>query len=80
MAVLNVTFEEMSVDYPQAIDYHLSDSDIRRIATELLRSGDIPGLLLAELSDNAFNYFVVDRFDTAQGGQRIYLRPKVPFG
>jgi hypothetical protein len=29
------------------------------------------------LPDGAFDNFVVDRFDA---GDRIYLRPKVPFG
>lgn len=27
-----------------------------------------------------FDDFVVDRFDTPEGGKRLFLRPKVPFG
>lgn len=80
MATLNITYDGLSVDYPKSVDYQLDDSDIRRIAVELVRCGDLPGLQIANLSDSAFRHFVVDRFDTAQGGQRIYLRPKVPFG
>ena len=80
MAVLNITYNGMSVDYPRNIDFQLSDHDIRRIAIELVRSGELPGLVIAELGMNAFDYFMVDRFDTSEGGQRIFLRPKVPFG
>lgn len=80
MATLNITYDGLSVDYPKSIDHHLNDTDIRRIAVELVRCGDMPGLQIANLSENAFVHFVVDRFHTTQGGQRIYLRPKVPFG
>ena len=38
------------------------------------------GLHIASLPDNAFDYYVVDRFDGRRGALRIYLRPKVPFG
>ncbi len=80
MAVLNITYNGMSVDYPFDVDYRMSDNDVRRIALELIRSGDVPGLDISNLADNAFNYFVVDRFNTPEGGERIFLRPKVPFG
>ena len=80
MAILNITYNGMSADYPLALDYHASDKDIRRIAVEVVRSGGVPGLRVAHLPDRAFDHYVVDRFTTPQGGQRIYLRPKVPFG
>jgi hypothetical protein len=35
----------------------------------------VPGLQIANLSEDAFALYVVDRFN-----ERIYLRPKVPFG
>ena len=34
----------------------------------------------AQLPDHAFDNFVIDRLDGPDGAQRIYLRPKVPFG
>jgi hypothetical protein len=80
MAVLNITYNGLSADYPLDLDYHLTDADVRRIAVEVVRSGGIRGLLVANLDERAFDNYVVDRFDAPQGGQRIYLRPKVPFG
>ena len=32
------------------------------------------------LPPHAFDHFVFDRLSDADGAQRIYLRPKVPFG
>ena len=80
MAVLNITYNGMSADCPLELETRITDADVRRIAVELVRSGGVPGLQLANLADDAFDRFVVDRFDAPQGGQRIYLRPKVPFG
>ena len=80
MAMLNITYQGMSVDYPLDVDSRLSDRDVRRIAVELVRSGGLRGLQIANLPDDAFDYYVVDRFNAPGAGQRIYLRPKVPFG
>ena len=80
MAVLNITYNGLSADYPLDVDYQLTDRDVRRIAVEVVRSGGVRGLQVANLMDRAFDNYVVDRFDTPQGGRRIYLRPKVPFG
>ncbi len=77
MAILNITYNGLSADYPLELDVQVTDQDLRRIAVEVVRTGGVPGLHLAHLSDAAFDGFVVDRL---QGGQRIYLRPKVPFG
>ncbi len=77
MAILNVTYNGLSADYPMELDVQVTDQDIRRIAVELLRTGGLQGLHLPNLAANAFDGFVVDRL---QGGQRIYLRPTVPFG
>lgn len=79
-AVLNITYNGLSADYPLDVDYQLNDRDVRRIAVEVVRSGGVRGLTVANLRENAFDDYVVDRFDTPQGGKRIYLRPKVPFG
>lgn len=80
MAILNITYNGNSADYELAIDYNASDADIRRIATEVVRSGGVRGLHLPQLDDDAFQLFVVDRLRGPDGQQRIYLRPKVPFG
>lgn len=80
MAILNITLQGISADYSQEIDFSLPDREIKRIALELVQSGSISGLHIAGLPAETFAYYVVDRFETPQGGQRIYLRPKVPFG
>jgi hypothetical protein len=80
MAILNITYNGTSADYAQPLDGELSDREIRRIAEELVRSGDVPGLWLKNLPHRVFEQFVVDRIHSPQGGLRIYLRPKVPFG
>jgi hypothetical protein len=58
----------------------MTDRDIRRIAVEVVRSGEIKGLQISNLSARAFDDYVVDRLSTPRGESRIYLRPKVPFG
>ncbi len=80
MAILNITYQGVSADYPRDIDEKLSDTDIKRIAVEIVRSRGVPGLPAVDIGDAVFVYFVVDRFDTPEGGKRLYLRPKVPFG
>ncbi len=77
MATLNITYQGLSADYGFELDANLTDADVRRVAVEIVRAGNVPGLNLPHLADDAFAGFVVDRM---QGGQRIYLRPKVPFG
>lgn len=76
MAHLNITFNGLSADYSLELDALMSDADIKRIATEVVRSGEVD-LNVKLLADDAFEEFVVDRM---QDGTRIYLRPKVPFG
>lgn len=77
MATLNITWNGLSADYALELDARVSDADIKRIAVEVVRAGNVPGLALPHLADDAFDSFVIDRL---QGGQRLYLRPKVPFG
>jgi hypothetical protein len=80
MTTLNITFDGMSADLPVELDGHVGDADVRRIAVEMVRSGGVPGMRLAHLRDDAFQHYVVDRFRGPRGEERIYLRPKVPFG
>jgi hypothetical protein len=79
MAILNITYNGISVDYPATVDERLTDADIRRMAVEVIRSGEVPGLHIAALPPEAFEHYVVDRLSSPHG-PRIYLRPKVPFG
>lgn len=78
--ILNITWSGVSADTDINVDTTISDRDIKRIAVELIRSGDVPGLHVRSLANDAFDHFVVDRFDTPEGGKRLFLRPKVPFG
>ena len=78
--ILNITYNGLSADYPLDSDLALSDRDVRRIAVEVVRSGGIRGIADVRLREQAFDDYVVDRFHTREGGNRIYLRPKVPFG
>ena len=80
MAILNITYNGLSADYQLDVDYSLSNDEVRRIAVEVVRGGGLRGLRVPNLDARAFEHFVVDRFDTHEGGKRIYLRPKVPFG
>ncbi len=69
MAILNITHQGQSADYELELDFAASDEDIRRIAVEI-----------ASVQQHAFDHYVVDRLRGPDGAQRIYLRPKVPFG
>ena len=80
MATLNITYNGLSSDLPLELDGYVSDADVRRIAVEVVRSGGAPGLHVAQLGEGAFTHYVVDRFRGPRGEERIYLRPKVPFG
>ena len=80
MAILNITYNGLSCDVPGELDMQTSDIDLKRIAVEVIRCGDLAGLHVANLAEDTFEHYVVDRFDTPEGGKRLYLRPKVPFG
>lgn len=80
MAILNITYQGLSADCAVEFDTQLNDADVRRVAVELVRAGNVHGLALPDLPMQAFDQFVVDRFVSPDGTQRLYLRPKVPFG
>jgi hypothetical protein len=70
MAVLNITYNGLSADYPLDVDYQLTDRDVRRIAVEVVRSGGVRGLQVPNLGERAFDDYVVDEREW-----RTYLRP-----
>lgn len=78
-ARLNVTFGGQNGDYPEPVNFDLTDVDVKQIATEAIRTGYIPGIALdanVNLQD-----FVVDRFPATNDlPPRLMLRPKTPFG
>ena len=79
-ARLNLTWDGQNGDLPDTIPFDASDLEIKAMAAEALRNGDIPGVAAAPhgvLAD-----FVVDRFPaTAEiPWARVFVRPKTPFG
>ena len=80
LAILNITLGGESGDVVGDFDERLSDDDIRRIAVEVIRNGEVSGIHVANLADGTFASFVIDRLSEPGGQTRLYLRPKVPFG
>jgi hypothetical protein len=81
MDILNVTYGGLAADYVLDSALELSDADVRRIAVEVVRAGELRlGLAAGSIRTQDFDDHVVDRFRTPNGERRIYLRPKVPFG
>jgi hypothetical protein len=78
--MLNITWNGVSADTDVNVDFSVSDRDLKRIAVELVRSGGVVGMHVQSLPGDAFDHYVIDRFDTPEGGRRLFLRPKVPFG
>lgn len=78
--LLNVTLQGVSADHVVELDREPRDADVKRVAVELIRSGKIQGLRFGGLPEGVFDNYTVDRFDAPNGGRRLYLRPKVPFG
>lgn len=78
-AQLNVTFGGGNGDYPDPVNFDVTDGDIKQVAMEAIRDGYIPGISAdpnVDLTD-----FVVDRFPaTEELPPRLMLRPKTPFG
>lgn len=79
IAQLNVTYAGQNGDYPDPVDYDMTEGDIKQIATEAIRTGYIPGI--SEVPDVNLADFVVDRFPaTDELPPRLMVRPKTPFG
>ena len=48
MAILNITYNGVSFDYSLNVDERVTDMDVRRIAVEVVRSGEVRGLHVAQ--------------------------------
>ena len=78
-AVLNITWSGYNGEMPDPVSYDATDVDLKQMVSEAVRTGYVPGIdadVNVDLTD-----FVVDRF-AAKDDQpnRIFVRPKVPFG
>lgn len=80
MAKLTITFNGQQGDLPDPVPYDSADTDLKRMATESVRDGYVPGIDAAPAVD--FSDFVVDRFPSRPDVpfNRLSLRPKTPFG
>jgi len=80
MAKLTITYGGLQGDLPDPMSFDMSDADIKRVATESVRDGYVPGIDAAPNVD--FTDFVVDRFPARADVpfNRLSLRPKTPFG
>ena len=79
-ALVNVTYGGKNGDLPDPVNFEASDGDIKQWVTEALQTGGIPGIDTDERAD--LTDFVVDRFraDATSPTNRLFLRPKTPFG
>lgn len=79
-AKFNITYRRQNGDLPDPVSFDLTDTELRRIATEAVRAGHVPGL--AADTYPAFTDFVVDRFPATEDMpyNRLMIRPKTPFG
>jgi len=80
MAKLNITINGQQGDLPDPMPYDATDADIKTIATESVRAGNVPGIDADSFAE--FVDFVVDRFPARDdvAYNRLSLRPKTPFG
>jgi len=79
-ARLNITYQGNNGDLPDPVLVDASDEQIRRMASEALLAGNIPGI--PAVANVNLADFVVDRFAAtkARPYSMIQLRPKTPFG
>ena len=79
MASLNVTWNGTNGDLPDPVAYDTPQAQLLQMATESIRGGYIPGIPMDMAVD--LEGFVVDRFPaTGELPNRLFIRPKTPFG
>lgn len=79
-AKVNVTYGEQNGELPDPVSLDSTEEDIRRMVTEALRGGGIPGLPADPHAD--ISGYVVKKFDptVARPYNLINVRPKTEFG
>ncbi len=79
ISIFNITWAGSNGETRDPVPYDSSDAQLQQIATECVRAGDVPGIPADPNAD--FTNFMVDRFPaTDEHPNRIFLRPKTPFG
>ena len=79
-ARLNITWARQNGELPDPILYESADGDVKAMAAEAIRNGDIPGIAADPTVD--FTDFMVDRFRATDEvpRDRVFLRAKTAFG
>lgn len=79
-ARVNVTYDGANGDLSDPVPYDTTDTVVRRLVEESIRTGSLPGF--AADADVDLGDYVVDRFPaTAERDHNvIFVRPKTPFG
>jgi hypothetical protein len=77
-ARLNITHDGRNGDYVEPVPFDASDAELKRMAAEAIRAG----LLGEHRGPVDLGGFVVDRFPATERYpvNRVFLRPKTPFG
>jgi hypothetical protein len=79
IAQMNITWAGQQGTASTDVFYDESREDLLRMATEMIRSGDIPGI--DRDPDANLQDFEVQRFGEKDGlPNRVVIRPKTPFG
>ena len=79
-ARLNITWRGQNGDLLAPVPYNASERQLKRWAQEAIEHGDVPGIRSS--GPISLRDFVVDRFPASPSNpfNRIFLRPKTPFG
>lgn len=79
-ARVNVTYNGQNGDLADPVLFESTPEQVLAIVTEAVRTGSVPGIPADTTAD--FEGFVVDRYalNEAIDYNRIFVRPKVPFG
>lgn len=79
-ARVNVTWARQNGELPDPVFRDATEPDVRRMVTEAVRSGSVPGIAADPAAD--FTDFVVERFGPTEARPYniIYVRPKTAFG
>ena len=79
MARLNVTYNGHNGDFPDDVEFDVTDQELRTMAAEGLQTGYIPGM--GEHPGATLADFKVDRFPAADDlPDRLFIRPKTAVG
>lgn len=79
-AIVNVTWAGNNGDLRDPVSFDATDEEIRNWATEAVRSGSVTNIAAAQNVN--FADFVIERYAASAETpyNRIFIRPKTPFG